>query len=271
MNNAKNAVRVFQFEDSAKVRTTVIGSEVWFVAKDVCNVLGLSNASEALRALDLDEKATLRNPEGRAGAGAQYFNIISESGLYALVIRSNKPNAKRFRKWVTQEVLPSIRRTGKYEAPAAPEEEESLIVAKAFSIVHRRLTESRALIEKLQKQIEEDEPSVKFAKDLLATQNGMSLGEAAKLIREATGIELGQNRFYNYLIDRGYLHKGGSQRGLPVQRCVETGILSIKIRIDGTIRRDVAQVTAKGLQYFIRRFNKDKEFLNFLYPEGFEK
>lgn len=268
MNNAKNAVRVFQFEDSAKVRTITIGNEIWFVAKDVCAVLGLSNPRVAVSTLDEDEKGVRKV---YTPGGTQETNIISESGLYALVIRSNKPNAKRFRKWVTQEVLPSIRRTGKYEAPAAPEEEESLIVAKAFSIVHRQLTESRALIEKLQKQIEENEPSVKFAKDLLATRNGMSLGEAAKLIREATGIELGQNRFYNYLIDRGYLHKGGSQRGLPVQRCVETGILSIKIRIDGTIRRDVAQVTAKGLQYFIRRFNKDKEFLNFLYPEGFEK
>lgn len=265
MNNAKNAVQVFQFEDSTKVRATTIGNEIWFVAKDVCAILGLSNPSVALGSLDSDERSKFFL--GRQGS----VNIISESGLYALVIRSNKPNARRFRKWVTQEVLPSIRRTGKYEAPAAPEEDESLIVAKAFSIVHRQLTESRALVEKLQKQIEEDKTSVKFAKDLLATQNGMSLGEAAKLIREATGIELGQNRFYNYLIDRGYLHKGGSQRGLPVQRCVETGILSIKIRIDGTIRRDVAQVTAKGLQYFIRRFNKDKEFLNFLYPEGFEK
>lgn len=154
---------------------------------------------------------------------------------------------------------------------AAEPEEESLIVAKAFAIIHRQLTESKALIEKLEKRIKEDAPNVKFAKDLLATQNGMSIGEAAKLIREATGIELGQNRFYCYLLDRGYLHKGGSQRGLPVQRCIETGILSIQIRVDGTFRRDVTQVTAKGLQYFINRFNRDREFLNFLYPEGFAK
>lgn len=264
MNNTQNAVQVFNFEGSAKLRTVTIGSTVWFVAKDICDALGLSNPSVTLGSLDSDERSKLFL--GRQGEA----NVISESGLYALVIRSNKPNARRFRKWITSEVLPSIRRTGKYEVAAEPEE-ESLIVAKAFSIIHRQLTESKALIEKLEEQIEEDAPSVKFAKDLLATQNGMSIGEAAKLIREATGIELGQNRFYCYLLDRGYLHKGGSQRGLPVQRCIETGILSIGIRVDGTLRRDVTQVTAKGLQYFIRRFNRDREFLNFLYPEGFAK
>jgi anti-repressor protein len=267
MNNTKNAVQVFSFEGSAKIRTVTIGSTIWFVAKDICDALGLSNSRVAISSLDEDEKGVRKV---YTLGGAQESTVISESGLYALVIRSNKPNARRFRKWITSEVLPSIRRTGKYEVAAEPEE-ESLIVAKAFSIIHRQLTESKALIEKLEKQIEEDAPSVKFAKDLLATQNGMSIGEAAKLIREATGIELGQNRFYCYLLDRGYLHKGGSQRGLPVQRCIETGILSIGIRVDGTLRRDVTQVTAKGLQYFIRRFNRDREFLNFLYPEGFAK
>lgn len=267
MNNTQSAVQVFNFEDSAKIRTCTIGSTVWFVAKDICDVLGLTNITEALRNLEYDE---LTSEILKSGNQGREMRLISESGLYALVIRSNKPNARRFRKWITSEVLPSIRRTGKYEVAAEPEE-ESLIVAKAFSIIHRQLTESKALIEKLEKQIKEDAPSVKFAKDLLATQNGMSIGEAAKLIREATGIELGQNRFYCYLLDRGYLHKGGSQRGLPVQRCIETGILSIGIRVDGTLRRDVTQVTAKGLQYFIRRFNRDREFLNFLYPEGFAK
>lgn len=268
MNNTQNAVQVFSFEGSAKIRTVTIGSTIWFVAKDICDALAIQQPVRAVENLDSDEVSKTHVTDSLGRNQSTY--VISESGLYALVIRSNKPNARRFRKWITSEVLPSIRRTGKYEVAAEPEE-ESLIVAKAFSIIHRQLTESKALIEKLEKQIEEDAPSVKFAKDLLATQNGMSIGEAAKLIREATGIELGQNRFYCYLLDRGYLHKGGSQRGLPVQRCIETGVLSIGIRIDGTLRRDVTQVTAKGLQYFIRRFNRDREFLNFLYPEGFAK
>lgn len=108
-------VSIFKFEESFTIRTVIKDSEPWFVAKDVCEVLGLTNPSEALKSLDSDEKSTLRNSEGRAGAGAQCFNIINESGLYALVIRSNKPNARKFRKWITSEVLPAIRKTGRYD------------------------------------------------------------------------------------------------------------------------------------------------------------
>ena len=148
MNNTKNAVQVFSFEGSAKIRTVTIGSTVWFVAKDICDVLGLTNITEALRNLENDE---LTSEILKSGNQGREMRLISESGLYALVIRSNKPNARRFRKWITSEVLPSIRRTGKYEVAAEPED-ESLIVAKAFSIIHRQLTESKALIEKLEKQ-----------------------------------------------------------------------------------------------------------------------
>lgn len=114
-------VSIFKFEESFTVRTVIKDNEPWFVAKDVCDVLGLTNPSEALKSLDNDEKTTLRNSEGRAGAGAQCFNIINESGLYALVIRSNKPNARKFRKWITSEVLPAIRKTGRYAVPVQPE------------------------------------------------------------------------------------------------------------------------------------------------------
>lgn len=114
-------VSIFKFEESFTVRTVIKDNEPWFVAKDVCDVLGLINPSEALKSLDNDEKTTLRNSEGRAGAGAQCFNIINESGLYALVIRSNKPNARKFRKWITAEVLPAIRKTGRYAVPVQPE------------------------------------------------------------------------------------------------------------------------------------------------------
>lgn len=105
-------ISIFKFEESFTVRTVIKDNEPWFVAKDVCDVLGLTNPSETLKSLDNDEKTTLRNSEGRAGAGVQCFNIINESGLYAQVIRSNKPNARKFRKWITSEVLPAIRKTG---------------------------------------------------------------------------------------------------------------------------------------------------------------
>ncbi|NTX07054.1 P63C domain-containing protein [Myxococcus sp. CA040A] len=110
----------FTFDDGTPVRTvTGPDGEPWVVATDVCAVLGLQNPTMALKGLDADEVATLRNVEGRAGRGAQSFNIISESGVWALTFKSRKPNAKRFRKWVTKDVIQSIRKTGAYIAPMA--------------------------------------------------------------------------------------------------------------------------------------------------------
>lgn len=110
-----SAIQVFSYKGK-EVRTTEINGETWFVAKDVCNILEISNPTEALKALDEDEKMTLRNSEGHSGqrGGAQIYNVINESGVYTLLMRSNKPEAKPFRRWVTHEVLPSIRKTGSY-------------------------------------------------------------------------------------------------------------------------------------------------------------
>ena len=96
------------------VRSLERDGQIWFVAADVCKALEINNPSQALTRLDSDEKTTLTNNEGRAGQGAQNYNIINESGLYSLILRSRKTEAKQFKKWVTSEVLPSIRKTGGY-------------------------------------------------------------------------------------------------------------------------------------------------------------
>ena len=125
-----NALQVFNFE-KRDVRVVMKGSEPWWVAKDVCEVLELSNPSEALKGLDDDERGSLRISEGTSPAGGNpNMNIISESGLYTLIMRSNKPEAKRFRKWVTSEVLPALRKTGSYSVKKAPDEEKKLEIAR---------------------------------------------------------------------------------------------------------------------------------------------
>lgn len=125
-----NALQVFNFE-KRDVRVVMKGSEPWFVAKDVCEVLELSNPSEALKGLDDDERGSLRISEGTSPAGGNpNMNIISESGLYTLIMRSNKPEAKRFRKWVTSEVLPALRKTGSYSVKKNPDEEKKLEIAR---------------------------------------------------------------------------------------------------------------------------------------------
>src|SRR5574344_2022597 len=111
--------QIFQFQDKFPVRISDRDGAPWFVAADICKVLELKNTTDALKNLDEDEFTTIAFSEGRAGHGAQKFNIISESGLYALIIRSNKPAAREFRKWITAEVLPAIRRTNTYTAPGA--------------------------------------------------------------------------------------------------------------------------------------------------------
>ena len=109
---------VFKFEESTPIRSLIKDGEPWFVAKDICGVLGLTNSRVAVGPLDEDEKGVSKV---YTPSGEQEMCVINESGLYALVIRSNKPNARKFRKWITSEVLPSIRKTGKYAAPVQPE------------------------------------------------------------------------------------------------------------------------------------------------------
>ena len=112
-----NALQVFNYK-AKEVRTTIIDGEIWFVAKDVCDVLEIKNARDAVSMLDDDEKMTVDNSDGHSGqrGGAQSYNVINEAGLYALVFRSNKPEAKEFSRWVRHDVLPSIRQTGSYAA-----------------------------------------------------------------------------------------------------------------------------------------------------------
>ena len=114
-----NALQVFRYTEAHQIRTTVIDGEPWFVAKDVCDVLGIQNIRQNVKSLDDDEKMTVANPDSHSGqrGGAQFLNVINEAGLYKLTFRSKKPSAKEFTRWVTHEILPSIRKTGSYTIP----------------------------------------------------------------------------------------------------------------------------------------------------------
>ena len=123
-------LQIFSFE-KRDVRVVMKDGDPWWVAKDVCDVLELSNPSEALKGLDDDERGSLRISEGTSPAGGNpNMNVITESGLYTLIMRSNKPEAKRFRKWVTSEVLPALRKTGSYSVKKDPDEEKRLEIAR---------------------------------------------------------------------------------------------------------------------------------------------
>ncbi len=225
--------------------------EPWFVAKDICNALGLANTTEALRGLDDDEVSNFINSEV-AQNGGRAPRIINEPGFYKLVLKSRKPEAKAFQRWVTHEVLPSIRKKGGYIAAAVDETPEQ-IMARAVLLAQDTIARQKA-------QIEELKPKALFADAVAASDGTCLVGELAKMMRQ-NGVQIGQNRLFEKLRQDGYLGKTGSNYNVPTQRAMEMGLFRIKetsiTHSDGhiTVQR-TAKVTGKGQQYFINRFIK---------------
>ena len=242
--------QVFSSKEFGKLRA-VRGEdgEPWFVAKDVCDALGLGNVGQALARLDEDEKSSITLNDGTPGNPNK--SIVSESGLYALVLASRKPEAHAFKRWVTHEVLPSIRRDGGYMV--ARDETPEQTMARAVLIAQKT-------IERQKKQIDEMRPKALFAEAVAASDGTCLVGELAKLMTQA-GYPIGQNRLFAKLRDDGFLGKGGSNKNVPLQRYVEMGIFKIKetaiTHPDGhvTINR-TPKVTGKGQRYFIDHYCK---------------
>lgn len=244
-----NEITTLQFNNDQFGQLRAIqdeSGEPWFVAVDVCNALGLANPSVSVNSLDFDERSKLNL--GRQGEA----NIVSEPGFYKLVMKSRKPEAKAFQRWVTHEVLPSIRKKSGYIA-AAPDETPEQIMARAVLL-------AQDTIERQKAQIEELKPKALFADAVAASDGTCLVGELAKMLRQ-NGVQIGQNRLFEKLRQDGYLGKTGSNRNVPTQRAMEMGLFRIKetsiTHSDGhiTVQR-TAKVTGKGQQYFINRFIK---------------
>ena len=128
-----NELTVFESEQFGSVRTVTRDGEPWFVAADVCKALEIHNAADAIKRLDDDERMTIDSTEGHSGqrGGAQSMNIINEPGLYSLVLGSRKPEARAFKRWITHDVIPSIRKTGKYQVICAPNMNDKVLIVEA--------------------------------------------------------------------------------------------------------------------------------------------
>lgn len=251
-----NSIQRFDFKGVALRTLTDENGEPWFVAKDVCDILELNNITEALRPLDDDEKTNFRNSEvGQNGGRAPI--IISEPGLYKLIMRSRKPEAKEFQRWVTHEVLPQIRKTGGY-IPTSDADDDMTILAKAVMIGQRTMEEQKRRIAAQDTQIKELEPKARFADAVAASDGTCLIGELAKMLRQ-NGMDIGQNRLFRLLQADGYLGKSGSNRNVPTQRAMDLGLFRIKettvTHADGhtTVSR-TPKVTGKGQRYFIDRY-----------------
>lgn len=160
-------VTIFRREEFGAVRALKLKGEPWFVAADVCRALGLGNSSDAIRKLDADEKdgVDLTDPIGRK----QNTAIISEPGLYALVLSSRKPEAKAFKRWITHEVIPSIRKTGGYIAGQETMDDDQLL-ANALLVAQRKIAERSKQLEAAHAKIEADAPKVLFAETVQKAQ-----------------------------------------------------------------------------------------------------
>lgn len=267
-----NNLQTFNFQN-LPVRTVQLNNQTYWVLKDVCDVLELTTPSRVAERLEEDEvsQTHIIDALGRI----QNTTVITESGLYAVILRSNKANAKEFRKWVTSEVLPAIRKTGVY-----------LTDEKAYDITHNPQSLADLLMqagEQLKQKeiiIQEMKPKALFA-DAVATANtSILIGDLAKLIKQ-NGHNIGQKRLFEWLRNHGYLIKGGNSKNMPTQKAMELKLFEVKERTinnpDGSVRiTKTTKVTGKGQQYFINKFlgsqkggsmKKENEFNTLIYVE----
>ena len=256
-----NEISVFNFQNRNVRVVTDDNGEPWFVAKDVAEILDYASPDKMYARLDNDEKTT--TPFRRNGSNYQTnLTLINESGLYNAIIGSNKPEAKAFKRWVTHEVLPSIRKHGAYVTDNKLEEwlTDPTHMIEALTA----LKEEREKVRALERKREEDRPKVVFAESVEVSRTSILVGEMAKLIKQSTGYDIGQNRFFEFLRDNGYLHCAGSQKNLPTQRSMTSGWFEIRegvhVAPNGvSILTRTPKITGKGQIYFINLFHKIAE------------
>ncbi len=254
----QSALQTFDSPTFGAVRVIEREGLPWFVAKDVCEALELDNVGQSLSSLDDDEKNTIIINDGIPGNPNRA--IISEPGLYSLILRSRKPEAKAFKRWITHEVIPAIRRAGGYMAAGQNDTPES-IMARAVLIAQDTITRLQERTAALETQAEVDRPKVVFADSIEVSKSTILVGELAKLIKQSTQYDIGQKRMFDWLRDNGFLHKRGSDRNMPTQKSMDMGLIVIKegSRIGSSGESHITKtpkVTGKGQIYFVNRFRE---------------
>lgn len=250
-------IQIFNSKEFGDVRALELNGAPWFVGKDVAEALGYgagkSLANAVSKHVDEEDKGVT---EMMTPGGVQKVIIINESGLYSLVLSSKLPSAKKFKHWVTSEVLPAIRRHGAYMTEEAL---EKAITEPDFLIkLATNLKEEKEKRLEAERQIEADRPKVTFANAVNVSKDGMLLGMLAKLLHQ-NGVDIGQKRLFQWMRDKGYLMKNGTDKNMPTQKARELGLFKVKERAidnpDGSVRLTrTTLVTGKGQEYFINKF-----------------
>lgn len=244
-----NEIQTFDFDGSG-IRTLTIGDEPYFVGKDVAQVLGYKDTTNAMKAhVDLEDS---RGWRFATPSGIQTMKVINESGLYSLILGSKLPEAKRFKRWVTSEVLPSLRRNGMYAMDELLDNPDLAINAL------QRLKEEREARRQLELQNAQMKPKALFAEAVETSSTSILIGDMAKLLRQ-NGVEVGQRRLFDWLRTNGWLMKTGESRNMPTQKAMEKGYFEIRERTisnpDGSVRiTKTTKVTGKGQVWLTNEF-----------------
>lgn len=241
-----NELQIFNSEEFGEIRTVNINGEPWFVGKDVAVALGYTNPQKAIRDHVLNEDRMVN--ESFTVNGTKVI-LINESGLYALIFGSKLESAQRFKHWVTNEVLPTIRKTGGYQVKA-PQGKELLALA---------VLEAQKTIAAQNEEIQRMRPKEIFADAVSTSHTSILIGDLAKLLKQ-NGVDTGQKRLLCWLGENGYLiRRQGSDWNMPTQKAMEMGLFEVKESTvnnpDGSVRiNKTTKVTGKGQQYFINKF-----------------
>lgn len=256
-----SGLQVFDHIKFGTIRAVERNGEPWLVAADVCRALELEDVNKAISRLDDDEGTRIEIPHPQSHGKTLTVNAVNEPGLYSLVMGSRKPEAKAFKRWITHEVLPSIRKHGAYMTPATL---EAMIADPDTTIrLLSALKSEQEQRKALEAQAAENAPKVLFADSVSASTTSILVGELAKLLKQ-NGVDIGQNRLFQWLRNKGYLiRRHGKDYNMPTQKSMELGLFEIKetaiSHAYGNITLNkTPRVTGKGQRYFIGLFLNDK-------------
>ena len=256
-------IKIFENAQFGKIRTAVTeNGEPLFCLADLCKAIEVSNSRNVAARLDEDTVQTLDTTDTMGRMKQIVF--VSESGMYEVILRSNSEKAKSFRKWVCGEVLPSIRKSGGYMVAKVDETPEQLM-ARALEVAHETLARRDAALKQaetknfeLQCENEQLKPGATFAKAVETSKHSILIGELAKIIRQ-NGVEIGQNRLFEVLREKGYLCKKGEMYNRPTQKALDLKLFEMKKTViqkpsGETIVTTTTKVTGKGQIYFVNKF-----------------
>lgn len=254
-----NDIQLFKNADFGEVRATEMDGAVWFCASDVTRALGYSNGRDAVaKHVDTPDVAkrdmgvtTGTKADGTPAIQNVSTTFVNESGVYALIFGSKLERAKEFKRWVTSEVLPTIRKTGAYSLP-------QFAVPKTYAEALQLAADQAKQIEEQERQLAAAKPKVIFAETVEASTNSILVGQLAKLMAQK-GAKIGQNRLFKWLRENGYICIRGGNRNCPTQQSIEAGLLETNERTvmkpDGSaLTVFTTMVTGKGQVYFVNKY-----------------